>query len=131
MMIVMDLTSQQLKDLVAAYGQREAGRRLGKPQRQIWGWLAGEHAIRRANRAAIERAWTALQQEPQGIRSAPAVIRHLRALPGRKPADARRTDADDAAREPIEEGVYVLLDDYGARHGAGALARSRPQRHVR
>jgi hypothetical protein len=122
----MDQTSQQLKDLVAAYGERGAARRLGKQQRQVWGWLTGEHEVRRSNRATIEHAWKALQEAREGVSQLFPAPRRLRALPGRKPTDARRTDTETP--EPVDEGVYVLLDDYGARHAAGALARMRPRR---
>lgn len=126
----MDVTSQQLNDLVNAYGQREAARRLGKPQRQVWGWLKGEHDIRRSNRAEIQRAWDASRAEPAPPNSPLAVIRHLRALPGRRPTDARRIDVDEDEHATVG-GAFVLLEDYGARHLAGALARGRPQHQAR
>jgi hypothetical protein len=120
----------QLTDLVrSAGGQREVARLLGKPHRQVWGWLAGQHHVGPKNRALIDATWRRLpadERHTEALRQYTGRPPALRVLPSRRPLDAALYTEDNLS--DAGEGYLVPLEDYGARHAAGALARSRPRK---
>ena len=129
-------STAQLDDLVGWLGsQRKVARVLGRPQRQVWGWLAGEHKIQGANRLLIAQAWQGLDEimaKPQGNSIIASLVitkerptfdgPKLRALPTR-PSIFEAEEAETYDFEGGESGYFVPIDDYGARHTSGALAR--------
>lgn len=109
--------------------QRELARLLDRPQRQVWGWITGEHELRRANREIVASVWAQLRaedphptvgQEPRVAARVAGARRHLRVV-----EDVDRPDEVPDASAPGGGGYYLPLEDYGAVHTAGALARTR------
>lgn len=137
----MDETTRKLEDLTRWLGtQREVALFLGKQQRQIWSWLKGEHELREANRVAVADAWERVRRVVEQVGDDPTAIalvfrgparardarRVLRALPPQNHAVLTEDDDADVASDQMAEGYFVPIEDYGARHAAGALARTRP-----